>query len=72
MFMDTTIKDITPADSIVPIFLQEPTAEELAQRQKEHEQHQQEIQRLTSLRQSAISKLINLGLTEEEISTLRI
>jgi DNA-binding NarL/FixJ family response regulator len=70
--MDTQIKNITPADSIVPIFLQEPTAEELEQRQKEHEQHQQEIQRLTSLRQSAISKLINLGLTEEEISTLRI
>jgi len=70
--MDTQIKDITPADSIVPIFLQEPTAEELKQRQKEHKQHQQEIQRLTSLRQSAISKLINLGLTEEEISTLRI
>ena len=67
-----TIKDITPEGSLVPIYLQEPTEEELAQRQKEHEQHQQEVQRLTSLRQSAISKLINLGLTEEEISTLRI
>jgi len=33
-----TIKDITPEGSLVPIYLQEPSEEELAQRQKEHEQ----------------------------------
>ena len=70
--MDITIKDITPEGSLVPIYLQEPTEEELAQRQKEHEQHQQEMLRLQNLRESAISKLKNIGLTEEEIATLRI
>jgi|NOAtaT_7_FD_contig_31_3881642_length_285_multi_2_in_0_out_0_1 hypothetical protein len=65
-----TIKDITPEGSLVPIYLQEPSEEELAQRQKEHEQHQQEVLRLASVRESLISKLKNVGLTDEEIRIL--
>jgi hypothetical protein len=29
--------DITPEDSVVPVFLEEPTDEEIAERQAEHE-----------------------------------
>jgi coenzyme F420-reducing hydrogenase beta subunit len=62
--------DITPAGSVVPVYLEEPTPEELAERQSQHEA-QEEVKALKeTTRESALTKLAELGLTEEEISTL--
>ena len=62
--------DITPDDSIVPVFLIELTDAELAAQQAEHEAIQEaketaETERATKLA-SAITKLKALGLTETE------
>jgi len=62
--------DITPDDSIVPVFLIEATDAEIAAQQAEHEAIQEaketaETERATKLA-SAITKLKALGLTEAE------
>ena len=58
--------DITPDDSIVPIFLIEPTDAEIAQREAEKQAKETaETARQTKL-DSAITKLKALGLTESE------
>jgi hypothetical protein len=62
--------DITPDDSVVPVFLIEPTDAEIAERQAEH-QAQVEAKELAKNERetklaSAITKLKALGLTETE------
>jgi hypothetical protein len=62
--------DITPDDSVVPVYLIELTDAELAAQQAEHEAEQEaketaETERATKLA-SAITKLKALGLTEAE------
>jgi hypothetical protein len=58
--------DITPDDSVVPVFLVELTDDEIAQREAENEARETaEIARQTKL-DSAITKLKQLGLTESE------
>jgi hypothetical protein len=62
--------DITPDDSIVPVYLIELTDAELAAQQAEHQAEQEaketaETERATKLG-SAITKLKALGLTETE------
>jgi hypothetical protein len=65
--------DITPEDSVVPIYLIALTEEEISEREAMLEQHEidrisaeeKEISRLAS-RESALAKLAKLGLTEEE------
>jgi hypothetical protein len=58
--------DITPDDSVVPVFLAELTDTEIAERQSQHEAEQlAKNERLTKL-DSAITKLKALGLTESE------
>ena len=62
--------DITPEDSVVPVFLVEQTDAEIAAQQAEHEAIQEakttaETARQTKL-DSAITKLKTLGLTESE------
>jgi hypothetical protein len=62
--------DITPNDSVVPVFLVEPTDAEIAAQQAEQEAIQEakqtaETERATKLA-SAITKLKALGLTEAE------
>lgn len=64
--------DITPADSIVPVFLEEPTEEELVQRQAEHEAAQAAKAAREATRESALAKLAALGLTEDELKTLAV
>lgn len=59
-------QDITPDDSIVPIYLEETTQVELAERQAIQEAKETaETERATKLA-SAITKLKALGLTETE------
>ena len=68
--MPKELIDITPEDSVVPIFLEEPTDEEIAERQAEHEaQVEAEVER-EAVRESAKAKLLALGLTEEELEGL--
>ncbi len=62
--------DITPADSVVPVYLEEPTEEELAQRQSEHEASEAAKAAKEAVRESALAKLAALGLTEDEIKAL--
>lgn len=62
--------EITPDDSVVPVFLIEPTDAEIAAQQAEHEaileaKETAETARQTKL-DSAITKLKQLGLTESE------
>lgn len=62
--------DITPDDSVVPVFLIERTDAEIAAQQAEHEAKKQAIETAETARQtkldSAITKLKALGLTESE------
>lgn len=62
--------DITPADSAVPVFLEEPTDEEIAERQAEHEAQEEAKVVRETVRESALAKLAALGLTEEEIQAI--
>ena len=64
--------DITPADSAVPVFLETPTEEELAERQAEHEANEAAKAAREEVRESALAKLAALGLTEEELQTLSV
>jgi flagellar motor switch protein FliM len=64
--------DITPADSAVPVYLEEPTAEELAERQEQHEASEAAKAAREQVRESALAKLAALGLTEEELATLAV
>jgi hypothetical protein len=62
--------EITPEDSVVPVFLVEPTDAEIAAQQAEYEAQQEakeqaETEHATKLA-SAITKLKALGLTEAE------
>ena len=62
--------DITPDDSVVPVFLIEPTDAEIAAQQAEQEAIQEAKETAETARQtkldSAITKLKALGLTESE------
>lgn len=61
--------DITPEDSVVPIYLVPLTPEEEAERTrwaKEAEQREKDEAAKVDAKASAISKLSALGLTEEE------
>lgn len=69
--------DITPADSVVPVYLIELTEEEIAEREAAAaEAAQQEADRLAEIeakeaaKASAIAKLAALGLTEEEAAAI--
>lgn len=64
--------DITPAGSAVPVYLEEPTTEELAERQAEHEAAEAAKAAREEVRESALAKLAALGLTEEELATLAV
>jgi hypothetical protein len=64
--------DITPADSVVPVYLESPTEEELEQRAEEAQAAQEAKEARESVRESALAKLAALGLTEEELSTLAV
>lgn len=61
--------DITPEDSVVPVFLVPTTEEELAERAAmaliQAEREQAELDKVNA-RESAIAKLAKLGLTEDE------
>ena len=62
--------DITPDDSVVPVFLIEPTDSEIAAQQAQHEAIQEAKETAETARQtklnSAMTKLKALGLTESE------
>ena len=62
--------DITPEDSVVPVFLEEPTDEEIAERQAEHEAREEAQAEREAVRASAKAKLLALGLTEKELEGL--
>lgn len=64
--------DITPEDSVVPVFLEEPTDEEIAERQAEHEAQEEAKAARETVRESALAKLAALGLTEEELATFSV
>lgn len=68
-------EDITPEDSVVPVYLVPLTPEEEAEREQwaieQAEREQAEADR-AALRESALAKLAKLGLTEEELATLVI
>lgn len=69
--------DITPEDSVVPVYLEVLTEEEQAQRDAEQaqmqvEQEAREAERIAKeeAKANGMAKLIALGLTEEEAGAL--
>ena len=71
------MEEITPEDSIVPIYLVPLTEEELVERERqvaEAENERLAMEEAASAKaiakESAIAKLAALGLTEEEVSAL--
>jgi hypothetical protein len=64
--------DITPEDSVVPVYLEEPTDTEIAERQAEYEANEAAKAARDAVRTSALAKLTALGLTEEELATLSV
>jgi len=64
--------DITPEDSVVPVYLEEPTDTEIAERQAEYEANEAAKATRDAVRTSALAKLAALGLTEEELATLSV
>lgn len=67
--MDTT-NEITPEDSVVPVYLEPISAEDLAVIVAEQEAFIAQQQAREEARQSALAKLQSLGLTAEEINAL--
>jgi len=65
--MPNELIDITPADSVVPVFLEEPTVEELAERQAQHEAFEAE---LVAKAEQKAAILERLGLTEDELKVV--
>lgn len=68
-------QEITPNDSVVPVFLVPLTAEEEAERAQwavEAEQRVKDEEAKVAHRESAIGKLKKLGLTDEEIAALTL
>lgn len=66
-------QDITPEDSVVPVYLVPLTADEEAEREKwatEQAAREQAEADKQAARESALAKLAVLGLTEAEITAL--
>lgn len=67
------LEEITPEDSVVPVYLEPLTEEEIAKRKLEYEkflqaeqqEKDQQIKKEQDI-QAAIAKLAKLGLTEDE------
>lgn len=73
--MDNEIigEDITPEDSVVPVYLVPLIPEEQAERErwaKEDLERELQIKNKETARASALKKLAKLGLTEEELQAL--
>lgn len=67
------MKDITPENSIVPVYLVPPTKEEIAEQEQrilEDQERRQQEQAKEEARISALEKLAKLGLTEEEAKAI--
>lgn len=67
------MRDITPEDSVVPVYFREPTEQDLLERERwAEEQRERELaeQDKIQTKQSALAKLSALGLTEEEIQAI--
>ena len=59
-------QDITPDNSVVPVYLEPPTKAELDERKAQHDaQESVRLEREAKL-ESALNKLKSLGLTESE------
>lgn len=76
--MDTdNLEEITPEDSVVPVYLEPLTEEEIAKRkieyekflQAEQQEKDQQIKKEQDI-QAAIAKLAKLGLTEDEAKAI--
>lgn len=66
--MDTT--DITPEDSVVPVFLVPLSEEELEERRLLDLALEEERTKQEQLKDAALAKLQKLGLTEEEAKAI--
>lgn len=67
--MDTT-NEITPPDSVVPVYLQPISEQDRLAILAEQEAFIAQQQAIADARQSALAKLEALGLTQEEINAL--
>lgn len=68
--MNNLGEDITPEDSVVPIYLKPETKKELDDRLKEQKNVEAEIEARENAKASAAIKLAKLGLTLDEINAI--
>lgn len=68
--MKSQITDITPEDSIVPIYLDPTSEEEMAAREAAHLESLQLQEAKAQKKEQAINKLAALGLTLEDLKAL--
>jgi len=67
------MEDITPADSVVPVYLMPLTEEDIAWREQwaiEAAEREAVEEAKVSAKEAAVAKLAKLGLTEEEVQAL--
>lgn len=67
------MEDITPADSVVPVYLVPLTEEELAEREQwaiEAAEREAAEEAKVLAKEAALAKLAKLGLTEAELAAL--
>ena len=67
------MEDITPADSVVPVYLVPLTEEELAEREQwtiEEAEREAAEEAKVLAKEAALAKLAKLGLTEAELAAL--
>ena len=68
--MTSQIIDITPEDSIVPIYLDPTSEEEMAAREAAHLESLQLEEAKAQKKQQAINKLAALGISVEDLKVL--
>jgi len=70
---ENIMEDITPADSVVPVYLVPLTEKELAEREQwaiEAAERKAAEEAKVAAKETAKAKLAKLGLTEEEVAAL--
>lgn len=68
--MKKDVEDITPEDSVVPVYLEPWTEEKLAEIAETNKVFEAEQKARDKVRNSALKKLEKLGLTVEEIQAI--
>jgi hypothetical protein len=68
--MQTNAEEITPSESVIPVYLVPLTAEEVQSRVNDEKIYNDTLTSLSTIRASALAKLEALGLTPDEVDAI--